>query len=63
MYNISKNNKGGVDIMQKKNWAQELADKTGKTRSSIYYLARKLGRKPTLQDIQNIKLGRPEKYE
>lgn len=49
-------------MKEKKNWAQDLADKTGKTRAAIYYIARKLGRKPTIKDLREVKIGRPEKY-
>lgn len=46
----------------KKGWAEDLAEKTGRTRASIYYIARKLGKKPTIREINAIKQGRPEKY-
>lgn len=49
-------------MANKKNWAQELADKAGKSRVSIYNLARKLGRKPTLKEVMSVRPGRPQKF-
>lgn len=49
-------------MKEKKNWAAELAERSGKTKATIYYWARKLGRKPTIRDLNNVKIGRPEKY-
>ena len=49
-------------MANKKNWAVELAEKTGKSRAAIYYYARKLGRKPTVKEILSAKPGRPEKF-
>ena len=41
---------------------KELANKTGKSEQSIYALARKLNRKPTLEEVESVKKGRPKKY-
>ena len=41
---------------------KELAEKTGKSEQSIYALARKLNRKPTLEEVESVKKGRPKKY-
>jgi hypothetical protein len=41
---------------------KELAKESGKCEKSIYNLAKKLGRTPTLEEIKNIKIGRPKKY-
>ena len=40
-----------------------LAEKAGKTKQAIYYLARKLGRLPTEEEVMSVKNGRPRKYE
>lgn len=37
----------------------ELAKKTNKTKSQVYYLARKLGRLPTEEEMLEVKMGRP----
>ena len=42
---------------------KELMAKTGKSRQSIYNLAQKLGRKPTVEEINALKAGRPQKYK
>lgn len=41
---------------------QELIDKTGRSKTAIYRLAKKLGRLPTVEEILNRKNGRPNKY-
>lgn len=41
---------------------QYLAEKSGKSKPTIYNLARKLGRLPTLEELNNQKQGRPRKY-
>ena len=40
-----------------------LAEKTGRSRMTIYYIARKLGRLPTEEEVMSQKKGRPRKYE
>ena len=40
---------------------QELARITKRSPSQIYYLAKKLGRLPTLEEIVSVKVGRPRK--
>lgn len=45
-----------------RNWAQNLADQTGKSRQAIYQLARKIGRIPTIEEILSQKPGRPPKF-
>lgn len=42
---------------------KELAEETGKNKASIYHLAKKLGRTPTVEEIKNVKMGRPSKYK
>lgn len=41
----------------------ELSKITGKSRAAIYNLAKKLGRIPTIEEINNQKVGRPTKYK
>lgn len=40
----------------------ELAEKSGKSKVAVYNLAKKLGRKPTLEEIVSVKRGRISKY-
>ena len=44
--------------------AKEIAQKTGRSEAWIYILARKLGRLPTIQEVEERKgkNGRPPKY-
>lgn len=42
---------------------QEVAEQTGKTTATIYRLAKKLGRIPTVEEVKNVKMGRPSKYK
>lgn len=44
---------------------QELAEATNVTEARVYQLARKLGRLPTIDEIESRKgkRGRPKKYE
>lgn len=44
------------------NEVERLARKTGKSRTTIYKLAKRYGRLPTLDEILNRKTGRPRKY-
>lgn len=41
---------------------KELAEMSGKSKVSVYKLARKLGRKPTLEEVVSVKRGRISKY-
>lgn len=41
---------------------KELAQKTGRSTQAIYQLIKKLGRVPTIEEIQNRPVGRPRKY-
>ena len=41
---------------------QELAEITGRSRVTIYKVARRLGRIPTIEEVLNRKNGRPRKY-
>lgn len=41
----------------------ELAKATGKSKVTIYKVARKLGRLPTVDEVLNRKVGRPRKYK
>ena len=41
---------------------KELAKESGKTEMSIYNLAKKLNRIPTLEEVISVKRGRPKKY-
>jgi hypothetical protein len=43
-------------------WVAELMRKTGKSDITIYKTAKKLGRKPTAEEVLNRKAGRPKKY-
>lgn len=52
----------GANMARKKNWAAELADKSGKTRAAIYAQAKRLGRRPTLREVKNQRHGRPPKF-
>lgn len=47
---------------KKKSPVQELMEKTGRSKTAIYTLAKKLGRLPTVEEVQNQKKGRPRKY-
>lgn len=40
----------------------ELAEVTGRSRVTIYKVARRLGRIPTIEEVLNRKNGRPKKY-
>lgn len=40
----------------------ELVKKTGKSKVTIYKVARKLGRIPTEEEVLNRSVGRPRKY-
>lgn len=40
----------------------ELAEITGRSRVTIYKVARRLGRIPTIEEVLNRKNGRPKKY-
>jgi len=40
---------------------EELARMTDRSPAQIYYLAKKLGRLPTLTEVQEVKTGRPRK--
>ncbi len=42
---------------------QSLVEKSGKSKTVIYDLAKKLGRLPTLEEIGMRKKGRPSKYK
>ena len=44
---------------------QELAEKTNVTEARVYQIAKKLGRLPTLDEIESRKgkRGRPKKYQ
>jgi predicted transcriptional regulator len=44
---------------------QELAEKTNVTKARVYQIAKKLGRLPTVAEIEERKgkQGRPKKYE
>lgn len=41
---------------------EELAKETGKSRVTIYKVAKRLGRIPTIEEIMNRQTGRPKKY-
>lgn len=41
----------------------ELSIATGKSKVTIYKVARKLGRLPTVEEVLNRKVGRPRKYK
>ena len=41
---------------------QELSKETGRSRVTIYKVAKKLGRLPTKEEVLNRKNGRPRKY-
>lgn len=49
-------------MQENKMTVKELAEASGKSRESIYKLARKLGRLPTLEEVIAVKMGRPRKY-
>lgn len=40
----------------------ELAEVTGRSRVTLYKIARQLGRTPTIEEVLNRKNGRPRKY-
>lgn len=44
---------------------KSIAEKTGRSEAWIYMLCRKLGRLPTIEEVNNRKnrKGRPKKYE
>lgn len=43
-------------------WVAELMRATGKSEVVIYKVAKKLKRRPTVDEILNRKVGRPKKY-
>lgn len=42
--------------------AKELAQVCGRSKVTIYKLAKRLGRLPTIDEVLNRKCGRPQKY-
>lgn len=40
----------------------ELAKKTNRSRTAVYRLAKRLGRLPTIEEVEGRKNGRPVKY-
>lgn len=50
------------NMVKKKNWAVDLAERSGKSRAAIYKLAERLGRRPTLREVKNQRNGRPPKF-
>lgn len=56
-----------TDIFKKgeKMTVQELAEKTNVTEARVYQIAKRLGRLPTVEEIESRKgkRGRPKKYE
>ena len=42
---------------------QDLMKLTGRSKTTIYKLAGKLGRLPTVEEVMNRKNGRPKKYQ
>ena len=40
----------------------ELVKATGKSRATIYLMAKRLGRLPTKEEVLAVKMGRPKKY-
>jgi predicted transcriptional regulator len=50
-------------IKNEKPTVQELMKKTGRSKATIYNIAKKLGRLPTVEEILNQPpVGRPRKY-
>lgn len=47
---------------EKKLTVKELVKLTGKSKTTIYNLCKKLGRMPTVDEVMNRKNGRPTKY-
>ena len=45
------------------NSVQEFVKLTGRCKASIYNLAKKLGRLPTVEEVQAQHKGRPKKYQ
>lgn len=43
-------------------WVADLMRKTGRSHITIYKVARKLKRRPTVNEVLNRKNGRPKKY-
>lgn len=41
---------------------KELVENSGKSKVSVYALAKKLGRIPTFEEVMSVKRGRPPKY-
>lgn len=41
----------------------ELVEATGRSRVTIYKVAHKLGRMPSVEEVLNRKNGRPRKYD
>lgn len=44
-------------------WAEILAAASGKSVATVYRLANKLGRWPTLDEFKAVRTGRPKKYK
>lgn len=40
----------------------ELVEKTGKSKVTVYKVAKRLGRIPTVEEVMNRPVGRPRKY-
>lgn len=47
---------------EKKYTVEDLARITNRSKSAIYRLAKRLGRLPTIEEIETRKTGRPNKY-
>ena len=47
---------------EKKYTVEDLARITNRSKSAIYRLAKRLGRLPTIEEIEKRKTGRPNKY-
>ena len=54
---------GGFSLLLQPMNAEELAKTVGKNVRSVYRLAKKLGRLPTVAELKAVKRGAPKKYK
>lgn len=59
---VEKQYKAYLSAKGEERTVQLLSEESGKSKTTIYNLAKKLGRLPTVEELNNQKKGRPKKY-
>lgn len=62
-YKLDDNGNIVIGKIVPRDWCRRLAQQTKKSRQSIYALANKLGRIPTVMEILDQRPGRPPKFK